>query len=86
MKKILLYLAGFIILALGMFLLIIFTQVGLYLYELYEPVVLAGHYVGETRAAYYHDFLLTVVLPASVVISACVLLGMYKINKSKNKA
>ncbi|SUF58267.1 Uncharacterised protein [Salmonella enterica] len=45
----------------------------MFLYEIYESVILHGSYVGETRTGYYLGFLYKIIFPICVLIGAVLL-------------
>lgn len=73
MKKIILYIGGGVVFSVFFFLILNLSGMTKLLYVNYEPVILHGNYVGETRAGYYLDFLYEIILPTCVLISTVLL-------------
>lgn len=48
------------------------------LFNLYEEYILKGHYVGETYAAYYFDFILYLITPLCFVVSLLLVSYIYR--------
>jgi len=80
MKKITLFFL-FIFMSFVLFSLILFSDAGKQLYNIYENTVLSGHYEGETKAQYYFSFLLKICLPVCLAISAVISLGISRFKK-----
>lgn len=48
------------------------------MFSLYEEYILKGHYVGETYAAYYFDFILYLITPLCFVLSLLLVSYFYR--------
>jgi hypothetical protein len=55
------------------------------MFSLYEEYILKGHYVGETYAAYYFDFILYLITPLCFVLSLLLVSYVYRRKNNKLK-
>lgn len=55
------------------------------MFGLYEEYILKGHYVGETYAAYYFDFILYLITPLCFALSLLLVSYFYRRKNNKLK-
>lgn len=67
MKNKLIHFLVIILCSFFVFIMVVFSGISEWLYKYYEGYFLYGHYVGETKAGYYLDFLKNIVLPCCIV-------------------